>query len=171
MGEMGKIVEVPDDLAQPVVIGPESYISAEFAKAERDKLWRTHWLQAGRTEDIPNVGDYITYDIADDSVIITRSTPDTILAFHNVCPHRGRKLIDTPAGKRNARGNKANIVCGFHGWTFSREGKCTFIEHHEDWQGVLTEERTSLGKVAVGEWGGFLWVNLDSNAGPLREYR
>ena len=170
MGEMGKFVEVPDDLAQPVVIGPESYISAEFAKAERDKLWRTHWLQAGRTEDIPNVGDYVTYDIADDSVIITRSTPDTILAFHNVCPHRGRKLIDTPAGKRNARGNKANIVCGFHGWTFSREGKCTFIEHQEDWQGVLTEERTSLGKVAVGEWGGFLWVNLESNAGPLREY-
>jgi phenylpropionate dioxygenase-like ring-hydroxylating dioxygenase large terminal subunit len=170
MGELGKIVEVADELAEPVTIGADAYISAEFAKAERDKLWRTQWLQAGRTEDIPNVGDYITYDIADDSVIITRSDPGTIRAFHNVCPHRGRKLIDTPRGKRNARGNKTNIICGFHAWTFNLEGKCTFIEHQEDWQGVLTEQRTSLGKVAVGEWGGFVWVNIDSNAGALREY-
>ncbi len=35
---------------------------------------------------------------------------------------------------------------------------------------MLTEDRTSLGKVAVGEWGGFLWVNIDSSAGPLRDY-
>ena len=170
MGDMGKIVEAIDDLVEPVVIGREAYVSKEYLQAEKDKLWRSQWLQAGRTEDIPNVGDYITYDIADDSVIIMRSAADKITALHNVCTHRGRKLIDTPAGKRNARGNKTNIICGFHAWTYNLEGKCTFIEHQDDWQGVLTAERTNLGKVAVGEWGGFLWINIDSNAGPLRDY-
>ena len=110
MGELGKIVEVADDLVEPVVIGREAYVSADFARAERDHLWRSVWLQAGRVEDIANVGDYITYDIADDSVIITRSDADTIRAFDNVCPHRGRKLIDVPAGKRNARGKDRKSV-------------------------------------------------------------
>ena len=174
MGELGRIVQTADELAQPVVIGREAYVSRDYLEAEREKLWRRHWLQAGRVEDIANVGDYITYDILDDSVIIIRDRDGadngSIHAFHNVCPHRGRKLIDTPKGQRNARGNKVNIVCGFHGWTFNREGKCTFIEHKDDWQGVLTEVRTSLGPVAVDSWGGFLWVNIASNAGPLRDY-
>ena len=170
MGEMGKVVQTADELVDAVVIGREAYTSREYLEAEREKLWRHHWLQAGRVEDISNVGDYITYDIMDDSVIITRADDGSLRAFHNVCPHRGRKLIDTPKGQRNARGNKASIVCGFHGWTFNREGACTFIEHQDDWQGALTPERTALGKVTVDSWGGFLWVNLASDAGPLREY-
>ena len=47
MGEMGKIVEVADELTQPVVIGPEAYISAEYVQAERDKLWRKVWTDTG----------------------------------------------------------------------------------------------------------------------------
>ena len=170
MGDIGKVVQSAEELAGPVVIGPDAYISRDYLEAERAKLWRSHWLQAGRVEDIPNVGDYITYDILDDSVIITRNAPGSIVAFHNVCPHRGRKLIDTPKGQRNARGNRKAIICGFHAWTFNLDGKCTYIEHQDDWQGALDEPRTSLGKVAVDTWGGFLWVNLDSSAGPLRDY-
>ena len=47
MGEMGKIVEAADDLVDAVVIGREAYTSKEYLQAEKDKLWRTHWLQAG----------------------------------------------------------------------------------------------------------------------------
>lgn len=157
-------------LERPVTVPAEAYVSPDYAKAERDKLWRKTWLQAGRVEDIPETGDYITFDILDDSVIIMRGGPDEIRAFHNVCPHRGRRLIDVPAGQRNARGNKPNFICGYHGWTFNREGKCTFIEHKDDWQGVLTEERTSLGRVQVDTWGGWIWINLDPEAGPLAEF-
>jgi phenylpropionate dioxygenase-like ring-hydroxylating dioxygenase large terminal subunit len=174
MTEMGKIVEAPDELTAPVTIGPEAYTSPEYARAEQDKLWRKVWLQAGRIEDIPNEGDFITYDVLSDSVIIMRTGPGegegALRAFHNVCPHRGRKLIDTPKGQRNARGNKTNFVCGFHGWTFDRQGKCTYIEHQEDWQGKLTEDRTRLGTVQVGTWGGWLWINMDPDAMPLAEY-
>ena len=51
-----------------------------------------------------------------------RIAPETLRAYHNVCPHRGRRLIDIPAGARNARGTKANFICGFHGWTFDLQG-------------------------------------------------
>ncbi len=157
-------------LSGPVTIGPEAYVSGEYAKAERDRLWRKTWLQAGRAEDIPAVGNYITYEIGTDSVIIVRSGEDEIRAFHNVCPHRGRRLIDTPAGKRNAMGQKTNLICGFHGWSFDLKGSCTFIQHKDDWQGSLSDESTSLGPVRVDSWGGWLWISFNPDAPPLEEW-
>jgi hypothetical protein len=79
-------------------------------------------------------------------------------------------LVDTPKGARNARGKRMNFVCGFHGWTFDLEGRCKHILQKEDWQGALTDERTRLGAVKADTWGGWVWINLDPQCGPLREY-
>jgi phenylpropionate dioxygenase-like ring-hydroxylating dioxygenase large terminal subunit len=170
MNEMSKIADTAEKLEAPVTIPVEAYVSADYAKAERDRLWRKVWLQAGRLEDIPEVGNFITYDILDDSIIIVRTAPDEIKAYHNVCVHRGRRLIDTPPGKRNAKGSKSNFICGFHGWTYDMEGKCLYIRNQEDWQGKLTADRTSLGPVKVDSWGGWVWINLDPESGPLRDF-
>jgi nitrite reductase/ring-hydroxylating ferredoxin subunit len=170
MGEISKITEVGARAPEAVRIPVEAYISEDYARAERDKLWRKCWLQAGRVEDLAEVGSYLTYDISDDSVLITRSAADTIKAFWNVCTHRGRKLVETPPGARNARGNKTNFVCGFHAWTFDNAGQCTYLANPEDWGGALTDEDTRLGPVKVDTWGGFIWINLDPQAEPLRDY-
>ena len=170
MNEMSKVVKTADDLVAPVTVPADAYISADYARAEHQRLWRKTWLQAGRIEEIPEVGDYITFDIGHDSVIITRVGTDDIRAYHNVCPHRGRRLIDTPRGKHHAAGKRKSFVCGYHAWTFNLEGRCTYIEHKDDWQGALTEERTGLGKVHVDSWGGWLWINLDPDAAPLSNY-
>jgi phenylpropionate dioxygenase-like ring-hydroxylating dioxygenase large terminal subunit len=170
MNDISKPVERAEELTEPVIIPPEAYVSEDYLRAERDRLWRKVWLQACRLEEIPEVGNFITYDILDDSLIIVRQSPDKIAAFYNVCSHRGRRLIDTPPGEKNAKGEKVRFVCGFHGWTYDLEGRCTHILEKEDWKGVLTEERTRLGQVKVDTWGGWVWINLDPNAGPLRDY-
>jgi nitrite reductase/ring-hydroxylating ferredoxin subunit len=154
----------------PMTHGVAPYISPDYARAERDKLWRKVWLQVGRVEEIPEVGNYITYQILDDSLLIVRSAPDTISAYYNVCSHRGRRLVDTPPGAHHATGKQMKFVCGFHSWTYNLEGKCTFIMEKEDWKNKLTDERTRLGKVKVDTWGGWIWINLDPNCGPLRDY-
>src|SRR3984885_1210570 len=92
------VAEVVEELSTPTTIPVEAYTSVAYARAERDKLWRRVWLQVGRVEEIPEVGSYLTYQILDDSILIVRSAPDTIKAFYNVCSHRGRRLVDTPAG-------------------------------------------------------------------------
>jgi phenylpropionate dioxygenase-like ring-hydroxylating dioxygenase large terminal subunit len=170
MGDMSKIAETAPATPAAVRIPVEAYISDDYARAERDKLWRKVWLQAGRVEDLPNVGSYVTYDILDDSVLIVRTAADSIKAYHNVCTHRGRKLIDTPKGERNARGQKMSFVCGFHAWTFDIEGKCTYIQAEHEWGGALCDEVTRLGEVKLDTWGGFLWISLDPNCEPLRDY-
>ena len=96
MGEMSQFVDRSEETLPAERHGVEAYISEDYARAERDKLWRKCWLQAGRVEDIPEVGNYINYDILDDSVLIVRTASDRIKAFANVCTHRGRRLVDTP---------------------------------------------------------------------------
>jgi phenylpropionate dioxygenase-like ring-hydroxylating dioxygenase large terminal subunit len=170
MGEISRTVESAEELDEPVTIGVDAYISPEYLKLERDRLWRRTWLQAGRLEDIPEVGNYITFDVMDDSILIVRTAPDTVQAYWNVCTHRGRRLVDTPPGQRNARGSKTNFVCGFHAWTFNLDGQCTFIQHQDDWKGALSDDRTRLGAVQCGTWGGWVWINMDPDAMPLMDY-
>jgi phenylpropionate dioxygenase-like ring-hydroxylating dioxygenase large terminal subunit len=159
-----------DDLSAPVSIPVQAYISEDYVRAERDKLWRKVWQQVGRVEDLPKAGSYLTYDILDDSIVVVRTGPDTFKAHHNVCVHRGRRLVDTPDGAKNACGHKKSFVCGFHGWTYDHEGACTHIPEQQDWQGALTPKNTHLVTVNVDTWGGWLWINMDPDCEPLRDY-
>jgi phenylpropionate dioxygenase-like ring-hydroxylating dioxygenase large terminal subunit len=159
-----------DILSEPLTYSAEAYISAEYARAEGEKLWRKVWLQAGRVEDIPEVGNYLTFSILHDTILIVRASADTIKAYHNVCPHRGRRLIDTPEGERNARGRRPQFVCGYHGWRYNLDGENTHIPYKEDWQGALTAECAGLKKVNVDTWGGWIWINMDPDCESLRDY-
>lgn len=159
-----------EDLSEPVTIGVEAYTSEEYARAERDKLWRKVWLQACRAEDIPSAGDYLSYEILDDSVLIVRAPEGDVRAYHNVCMHRGRRLVETPKGARNARGRNQQFTCGYHGWRYDLHGKNTRVVHKEDWQGALKSECIGLSKVNVDTWGGWVWINLDPKCEPLGKY-
>jgi phenylpropionate dioxygenase-like ring-hydroxylating dioxygenase large terminal subunit len=164
-------VRPAEELSEAVTFGVEAYTSEAYARAERDKLWTKVWQQVGRVEELPEVGSYLTYDILDDSIIVTRTAADTLKAYFNVCTHRGRKLIDTPPGAKNASGRKRAFVCPFHGWTFNgANGDCTHIREKDDWQGALTDANTRLGEVKVDTWGGWVWINMDPNCEPLRDY-
>jgi phenylpropionate dioxygenase-like ring-hydroxylating dioxygenase large terminal subunit len=163
-------VQAAEELSAPVTIGVDAYLSEEYARAERDKLWRKVWQQVGRVEELPTVGSYLTYDILDDSIVVVRTGPDTFKAHHNVCMHRGRRLVDTPEGAKNACGRKKSFVCGFHGWTYDSDGSCIHVPEKQDWQGALTPQNTHLAPVDVDTWGGWVWINMDPDCEPLRDY-
>jgi phenylpropionate dioxygenase-like ring-hydroxylating dioxygenase large terminal subunit len=152
----------PEPLSRPYTLPVEAYISPEYARAEREKLWAKVWQQVGRVEEIPEVGDYLTYEIMDDSFIVIRTGPSEIKAFANVCSHRGRPLVDTPVGAHDGRGHGRAFVCAFHGWTYNVDGECVAVS--------LTEENTRLPLVAVDTWGGWIWINQDPGCRPLREW-
>ncbi len=158
------------NLDEAVVFSPEAYISKEYAQAETDKLWRKVWLQVGRIEELTEVGDFLTFDIKSDSIIIIRSAPDTLKAFFNVCPHRGRRLVDTPAGARNVKGRRNQFICGYHGWRWNQDGENTHIPFKEDWQGALSAECTSLTPVKLDTWGGWIWINMNPESESLQDY-
>lgn len=163
-------IKTAEELAEPATIGAEAYTSVAYARAEQNKLWRKVWQQVGRIEEIPEVGNYLAYEIMDDSIIIVRTAADQLKAYHNVCPHRGRRLVDIPEGQKQGCGRKTAFTCGFHGWRFNLEGENTHIPHKDDWCGALTAENTHLGEVKVDTWGGWVWINMDPACESLASY-
>ncbi|MCJ2187085.1 aromatic ring-hydroxylating oxygenase subunit alpha [Novosphingobium beihaiensis] len=177
---------VSDDLSEALTYPAEAFTSREYAEAEPERLWSKVWQQAGRVEELKHVGDYITYNICHDSILIVRDTPTTLKAFHNVCPHRGRRLagnntgggpktVAQDTGAHSARGNKLKFGCNYHAWTFGMDGHAAYIPDSEDWNGAVGSPGayaacTSLTPVQVDTWGGWIWINMDLEAGPLREY-
>ncbi len=148
---------------EPMIFSAEAYVSRNYAKAEREKLWAKTWQIACREEDIPEVGNFCTYEIADESLIVTRTEADAIVAYHNVCPHRGRRLT---AGCGHA--NK--FYCRYHGWQWDIDGKNIYVRDREEWKGELTDDYLRLGQAKVGRWAGYVFVNFDRDCQPFEEY-
>ncbi len=74
-----------EDLSEPMTFGVEPYLSKEWAEQEADRLWAKVWQHACRLEEIPHVGDFVTYEILNDSIISSarrpiRSAPTTTCA-------------------------------------------------------------------------------------------
>ena len=163
-----------DDLKQAATYGTEAFLSRDYAEAEKDLLWPKVWQVAERLEVIPNLSDFFTYDVGDESIVVVRiaegSGGDALRAYCNVCPHRGRQLVDTADGVNSVTGNRRNFLCAFHGWTYDLEGKNTYILDQQDWQGAPDAECTSLAKLKLDTWGGWVWITMDPRAEPLEQF-
>src|SRR5690349_8470387 len=116
------------DREEMVTYPTEAFLSPEYLQDEKKRLWPKIWQMVERETDLPNPGDWMTYNVADESIIVLRKEDGTLRAFHNVCPHRGRQLISVPdmlpKKVHDVRGsNRKSFVCGFHGWTYDLEGQ------------------------------------------------
>jgi len=154
-------------LESPTYLGDDDkpvarYISREFHELEVERLWMRVWQMACREEDIPDVGDTEVYDIADLSVLLVRSAPSEIKAFHNACLHRGRLLRDTG-------GATTELRCPFHGFAWNHDGSLKQIPCPWDFPHV-DEAAFRLPEVRVGTWGGFVFINLDPGCEPLEVF-
>lgn len=94
-----------------------TYTSAELMELERDVLFRRHWQLAGFTCDVAEPGDWFTFDMMGERAIIIRGRDGVIRAFHNVCRHRGSRVV---AGAQGTC--KSSLVCPFHGWVYNIDG-------------------------------------------------
>jgi nitrite reductase/ring-hydroxylating ferredoxin subunit len=151
--------ERPKDL-----IPAERYTSREFANREWNAVWRHSWHLVCRDQDIPDVGDYIEYEIGDQSVLLVRSDAETVKAHYNSCLHRGMQL-------RKGRGNSSELRCPYHSWCWHLDGSIADVvdpyEYHPD---LLTPEALHLPPVRLETWAGFYFVNLDAGAVSLLEH-
>lgn len=142
-------------------IASDRYVDPEFFRLEVEHVWKKTWQFACREEDIPNPGDVSLYEIVGKSLIVTRLPDGSIKAFHNVCLHRGRKLV-THNGCRN------EFKCPYHAFVWNLDG--SFRENPIAWDFPdIDEGEFRLPEAKVDTWGGFVFVNLDLEAPPLME--
>ncbi len=145
------------------LIPADRYYSTEFMALEWEHIWSKVWLLAGRSDDMPEPGDYICTDIGKESILLVRQPDLSVRAFHNVCLHRGNRL--RPEGL----GNAENFRCLYHHWTYDLEGCITHIPD----LGTFPQGAPPSGRIPglkCGEWGGFVWFTLNPDAPPLLDY-
>ena len=92
------------------------YRDTTIYQRELERVFMRSWLYAGHLSQLPRTGDYLLYELADESVIIIRADENTVKALLNVCRHRGSRVC------LQARGNQKLLVCPYHGWTYRRDG-------------------------------------------------
>lgn len=149
--------ELPTD---PLPVEP--YISEEFARLERERMWPNVWLFAARVDEIPEPGDTVVFDINDKSFLIVRQQDGTIRAFWNACLHRGRKL-------RTKGGKTPNLRCNFHGFTWNNDGTLKEIPCAWDFK-HLEGKDMSLPEVRVNVWQGFVMITENEHIPDFPEW-
>jgi nitrite reductase/ring-hydroxylating ferredoxin subunit len=141
----------------------ERYIADEFLALELERMWSRVWQIACREEDVAAAADYATYDIGDQSVVITRDDDGAVHAFHNVCLHRGTRLA---VGSGHVA--DGTFRCPFHAWRYALDGRCVEVVDAGDFPDLPGELR--IAPVRAECWGGFVFVNFDADAEPLLDF-
>ncbi|MDR3409997.1 MAG: Rieske (2Fe-2S) protein, partial [Formivibrio sp.] len=105
-------------------VSTESICNPAIYDLEKEKIFRKTWLKVATTWEIPEIGDCKVKDlpVLDTSLVITRGRDGTIRAFHNVCTHRGNKIIPETDTETYVRARANVLTCRFHGWVFSTDG-------------------------------------------------
>ncbi len=109
-----------DRASGPLPLHKGVYIDPVRFEAERRDLFLGQPVVAGLTGDVPNPGDYLVFDAAGPSILVTRGKDGVVRAFRNMCTHRGAKLIEET---EPFAGRAPRVTCPFHGWTFDSVGK------------------------------------------------
>ncbi|MEZ4330969.1 MAG: aromatic ring-hydroxylating dioxygenase subunit alpha [Myxococcota bacterium] len=158
------LASVPHAVERPEAIPAARYADPAFFALEAERLWPRVWQMACRLEEIPELGDYVEYEILGQSVIVVRTGPERIEAFHNACRHRGMRLVQ---GRGNAR---SGFVCPFHGWCWNPDGSNRFVFAENLFRAdQLRSEDLRLRRCRVDTWGGCAFINFDDAAPPLRD--
>ena len=113
-------IEVPDRAPK------QRYFDPDFYQLEAELLWPRVWQMACRLEEIPEPGDFVEYEILDQSVIVVRTDDMEVQAFQNACRHRGVKVV---AGRGTC---DSGFTCPFHGWCYGPDGTNTHVPHAKD---------------------------------------
>ncbi|MBC6402403.1 MAG: aromatic ring-hydroxylating dioxygenase subunit alpha [Hyphomonadaceae bacterium] len=146
------------------VVDPARYYSREFMNAEWEYLWPKVWLLAGVTSDIRDAGDFTVFTHGHEQFLITRTHDGDIRAFYNVCPHRGNRVCLTD------HGSVRQFSCPFHGWTFNLDGTLAGITDEHTYDPDLIRHRPGLGEVRCDTAGGLIFINMDGEAPPLKDW-
>jgi len=94
------------------------YTQADTHAKELERFfYKAHWSYVGLEAEIPNTGDFKRTSIGERSVIMTRSQDGQVHVVENVCAHRGMAFC------RERHGNKKELVCPYHQWSYALDGK------------------------------------------------
>ena len=149
------------DVARAWSLPAQLYFDPQIFSDERDRIFSRTWQVVGRSYQVSKPGDYFTAEVAGEPVLIARGNDGALRGFYNVCRHRA----GPPA---EGCGSRKIFRCGYHGWTYSLEGRLLSAPEMEGVENFNHEE-FGLRPLRCEEWQQWVFANLDPEAVPLVE--
>ena len=157
---------IPLELSLPKA----SFTSEAEFRRERDAILFTDWFCVGRSAGLAAAGDYLTADVAGESIVVVRGDDNALRGFYNLCRHRGSRLVPPedcePAAVRPGPSGcfAGSIRCPYHAWTYGLDGTLRSAPFLPDLRGHRAA--LSLHQVDIDTWGGFIFARLEPAARP-----
>ncbi len=128
---------------------------------EFERLFRRSWQCLGREDEFAAPGSFRTFEIGGSGVVVVRDARGTLHAFHNVCRHRGTRLVEPAEGADLTR-----FLCPYHAWTYGLDGRLLGTPHMSEAK-EFDKDDYGLLPIRLETWRGFVFLNLDPKAAPL----
>jgi len=161
-----KAVNQPIEKAQG--LPNECYTNSEYLKFEKENIFKDKWTVIGVGSLVPNPGDALPYNLLGIPLIILRDKEGMIRIFHNVCSHRGHKLLSEPCSLKNI------IRCPYHSWSYDFEGKLVATPHigglNIHVSDKFDKSKSNLKEVRSKVWMDIIFVNINNNEIEFNEY-
>ena len=154
--------EVRRPLREAQTLPPVCYFSPEFYQREVSEIFLKKWNLVGRVDYLPHAGDFMARELVGVQFIVIRGDDGVLRAFSNTCRHRGAQLLE-------GEGNCQRIVCPYHSWAYSNEGR---LSHANGMEEAENFDKTTHGliEIKLDTWAGFIFVNFDERASDLAGY-
>ncbi|WP_428032101.1 aromatic ring-hydroxylating oxygenase subunit alpha [Ancylobacter sp.] len=140
---------------------PGVYTSADFLARELESIFAREWICVGRARSLAQPGDYLTYELAGQPVMVVRDREGGLRAFSNVCLHRMSTLLE-------GTGNRRSIVCPYHAWTYGLDGRLRGAPFMAETTGFCKDDY-ALPAIRCEEWLGCIYVTLDNERPGVAE--
>ena len=136
------------------------YRSQVVYRKELDGILYRSWLYAGHVSQVANPGDYFTYELGEDSIVVVRDGQGEIHALMNICRHRGARVCEGP------QGSLKTLVCPYHGWVYELDGRLKAARAMRGKAG-FDPERYALKRAKCTVYEGLIFINCDPAAPPF----
>lgn len=145
-------------------ISLQDCVCPDFYEKEKRQVFQRNWLYIGRVEQVPNKGSYFTRElqVLNTSVLVVRGQDEVVRAFHNICPHRGNKLVWQNDPFEEMQGSAPMLYCRFHGWRFNLDGSL-IKPSRQDLLLDFDASQCQVPEIQCEVWEGFIFINLDAN--------
>ncbi len=166
--DKAKLDVVSKPIAESHGLPNECYISQEYTKIERKKLFEDKWIVVGVASSVPNKGDAIPFNLLDLPIIILRDKKNKIRVFHNVCSHRGYKILQKSCNIKNT------IRCPYHSWSYNTDGKLIATPHiggmNKHSAKNFNKSDSGLKEIKSVVWLDLIMINISNNEIPFEKY-
>lgn len=149
----------------PTFLDPSFYTSAELLPLEQQHIFQKSWIYVGHAAKLAEPNSGMITEVADRSLLLTRTKEGTLKAFYNVCPHRGALLETTEVAKP-----LKCLVCPYHGWVFDSSGQLKATPEKTRFSQAIDFKKFSLKPVRLETWGPLMFVCLSESAPPLSAF-